>query len=42
MLLKVLHCSSLKDIFESDDNQKIISFIKDAHFHRAACNADAV
>jgi len=25
--------SSLKDIFESVNNQKIVSFIKDAHFY---------
>jgi len=30
--LKYFSASSLKDIFESVDNQNIIGFIKDAHF----------
>jgi len=31
--LKYFSPSSLKDIFESVDNQHIIGFIKDAHFY---------
>jgi len=35
--------SSLKDIFESVDNQTVVDFsTKNTHFYRAACNADAV
>ena len=30
---KYLSASSLKDIFESVDNQNVIRFIKDAHFY---------
>ena len=32
--LKYFTASSLKDIFESVDNQNIIGFIKDAHYGR--------
>jgi len=31
--LKYFTASSLKDIFETVDNQNIIGFIKDAHFY---------
>ena len=34
--LKYLTASSLKDIFESVDNQIIIDFVKDAHFYSAS------